>query len=239
MLISQATARALDEIATRERDVMHAYTPAAVPARPDVAKPANALLTLDPLSVSAPSDAYFVSSDERGRTCFSRDGGFAFRDGELVDGVGRPVLGYRNGTGALSPLRADPVDAALGLTDDVRVDRDGSVTYARTAIDPRTGAREERRISLGRIALARFAPGTKLQAVDAARFIAPPGIAPHIGRANDGNFGAIEPNAREGSRVDIDLGLEKLREAYLALDALHAADTAQRGVEKTAMDLLK
>ncbi|MGZ3499449.1 MAG: hypothetical protein ACXWNK_11340 [Vulcanimicrobiaceae bacterium] len=239
MLISTATTRALDEIAMRERDVMQAYTPAAVPERSDVAKPPNALFTFDSLSVSAPSDAYFVSSDERGRVCFSRDGSFALRDGELVDGQGRPVLGYRTGASALSPLRADPVDAALGLTAGVRIEPDGSVTYARAIIDPRTGAREERRSSFGRVALARFAAGTKLHAVDATRFIAPPGIAPHFGSASDGNFGAIEPNAREGSRVDIDLGLEKLREAYLALDAVRAADSAQRGVEKTAMDLLK
>lgn len=239
MLISPATTRALDDIATRARDVMQAYRPGAIPERSDVAKPANAFYTLDPLSVSAPDGAYFVSSDERGRVCFSRDGSFALRDGELVDANGQPVLGYRPGTNTLSTLRADPVDTALGFSAGVRIEADGSVTYARTTIDPRTGARAEQRTSFGRIALARFAAGTKLQAIDATRSTAPPGVAPHFGSAGDGNFGALEPNAREGSRVDVDLGLEKLREAYLALDAMLAADSAQRGVEKTAMDLLK
>ncbi len=239
MLISPAITRARETVAARERDVLQAYTPGAQPERSDAAQPSNAAFTLDPLSASAPTGAYFVTSSERGITSFGRDGQFSISNAVLVDARGCSVLGYRDGGSALVPLRADPVDAALGIVDGARIESDGSLTYERTSIDPRTGAREARRISIGRVALARFAAGTKLQALDAARFAAPAGAAPHYGRAGDGNFAALQPNSREGSRVDIDLGLQKLQEAYLSLDALQAADRAGREVEKTAMDLLK
>ncbi|MDQ2872930.1 MAG: hypothetical protein M3R35_07380 [Candidatus Eremiobacteraeota bacterium] len=239
MLISAAIARAREAVAARERDVLQAYTPGARPERSDAAAPANADFTLDPLSASAPPDTYFASSSERGNTSFSRDGRFAISSDTLVDGHGRPVLGYHDGSDALAPLRVNAVDAALGYANGARIERDGSVTYERATIDPRTGNRETQRISIGRVALARFAPGTPLQAIDAARFTAPAGAAPHFGRATDGNFAALTPNSREGSRVDIDLGLQKMQEAYLSLDALQAADRAGRDLEKTAMDLLK
>ena len=139
----------------------------------------------------------------------------------------------------MAPLHADPVDEALGLVRDARIESDGSVTYERAAIDPRTGRRETRRIAMGRLALARFAPGTKLQAVDAQHAAAPAGVAPHFGRAGDGNFGEIACFARESSGIDIEAGLERLQEAYLALDAIRAAGQARFGLEKTTMDLLK
>jgi hypothetical protein len=37
----------------------------------------------------------------------------------------------------------------------------------------------------------------------------------------------------------MDLGLQRLQEAYLALDAIRAAGQAQNAVQKMAMDLLK
>ena len=239
MLISNATSRALDDIAVRERDVLQAYSPGAVSARGDVAKPFAAVPVLDPLSVAPPADAYFITTDDRGRMLFTRDGSLKIQDGALVDAHGRPMLGYSQEGAPLAPLRTDPVDAALGYTKSARIEADGTVTYERTTIDPRTGLREAQRAIAGRLALARFAPGTKLQAIDPQHVTAPLGIAPHVGHAGDGNFGAITPSAREGSGIDIDLGLQRLQEAYLALDALRAAGKAQGSVEKTAMDLLK
>ena len=44
---------------------------------------------------------------------------------------------------------------------------------------------------------------------------------------------------RERSRVDIDESLMRLKEAYLAFDALQAAEAAKGHLGKTAMDLLK
>jgi flagellar hook protein FlgE len=239
MLISNATMRALDDIAVRERDVLQAYSPGATAQRGDVAKPQTAQPSLDPLSVVPPADSYFITSDDRGRLLFSRDGGFALHDGTLVDAQGRAILGYARDGAPLSPLQADSVDVALGYMKSARIEADGTVTYERATIDPRTGLRELQRAAMGTLALARFAPGTQLQAIDSQHAAAPAGIAPHIGRAGDGNFGAVTPFARESSGIDIDAGLQRLQEAYLALDAIRAAGKAQGSVEKTAMDLLK
>jgi flagellar basal body rod protein FlgG len=239
MLISNATTRAFENVAARERDVLLAYSPGAIPERGDVAQTAEAAFALDPLSTAAPADAYFITTGDRGRQVFTHDGSFAVRDGTLVDAQGSPLLGFREDGSALAPLRFDAVDAALGLTSSTRIEADGSVTYDRTTIDPRTGVREVRRATLGRLALARFTAGTRLQTVDAQHVAAPPNIAPHIGSPGDGSFGLLQPFAREGSGVNIDLGLQRLQEAYLALDAIRAASKAQGGVEKAAMDLLK
>lgn len=239
MLVSNAMTRAFDEIATRERDVLQAYAPGATPERGDVARTAGALPSIDPLSVGAPDGAFFITSDDRGRMLFTRDGSFSMKNGTLVDSQGKPILGYARDGATLAPISADPVDAALGFTQDARIESDGSVTYDRNTIDPRTGKREVHRANMGHIALARFAPGTKLQAVDAQHGAAPLGVVPHIGRSGDGSFGAITPFARTESGIDIDAGLQRLQEAYLALDAIRAAGKAEGGVEKTTMDLLK
>jgi flagellar basal body rod protein FlgG len=231
--------RALDDIAVRERDVLQAYTPGAIPERADVAQDVAATFALDPLSAAAPANAYFVARDDRGRMLFTRSGTFSLREGALVDAQGQEVLGFTEDGATLSPLRADAVDAALGLTSSMRIEANGSVTYDRTTIDPRTGTRQVEHATLGRLALARFAPGTKLQSADVQHAFAPAGIAPHIGIPGDGNFEALQPFAREKSGVNIDLGLQRLQDAYLALDAIRAAGNVQGSIEKTAMDLLK
>jgi flagellar basal body rod protein FlgG len=239
MLISNTVMHALDDIAVRERDVLQAFTPGAQPAKSDVARRQDPAFTMNPLSAAAPADSYFLTSDDRGRTLFTRDGSFRLRDGALVDESGNPVLGYVKDGAPLGPLRADPVDLALGFANSAHVEADGSVVYERATIDPRTGRREVQHARLGRVALARFAAGTKLQAVDPQHVTAPAGIAPHVGKPGDENFGALQPYARESSGIDIDLGLQRLQEAYLALDAIRAAGKAQGGIQKTAMDLLK
>lgn len=217
MLIGDSTARAMQNIADRERDVVQ---------------------MLSPSNVAAPDGAYFVTAGERGGALYSRDGAFALQNGTLVDASGREVLGLRD-DGTLTPLRADPVDAALELTEHAYIENDGRVWYERTVVDPRSGAPEAQNVAMGRLALARFAPGTKLQTVDAQHAGAPPQIAPHVGTAADGNFGTLRPLSHAAGTADIDRQLERLQEAYLALDALRAAGAARSGTEKTAMDLLK
>ncbi|MDP9016728.1 MAG: hypothetical protein M3N19_00215 [Candidatus Eremiobacteraeota bacterium] len=239
MMVSPSSSRALDEIAKRQQDLRTAYTAGGGATHHDVLTTAKSMFTLDPLSAVAPADSYFVARDERGRQVYTRDGAFHLQDNMLVDRFDQPVQGYNKDSGALAPLRIDPVDVALGRTADLQVGADGSLTYGRTAIDPRTGAPEQTRVCVGRLALARFSAATQLQAVDATRSLAPPGVVPHMGVAGDGNFGAIAPHQEEGSRVDFNLGIERLQEAYLAFDALRAAHSAQGKVEKTAMDLLK
>lgn len=239
MMVSTSTAHALDEIARRQQDLRSAFTPGATPVRGDVARPVQSKFTLDPLCAAAPADSYFVGMDERGRQTYSRAGVFHLQENMLVDRSNQPVLGYDKTTGALAPLRMDPVDVALGRTADLQIGADGCVTYGRTAIDPSSGKQEQTRVVVGRLALARFSAATQLQALDATHSVAPPNVTPHTGVPGDGNFGALAPHQEEQSHVDFDLGIERLQEAYMAFDALRAAHSAQGHVEKTAMDLLK
>ena len=60
MLISDATARALENVASRERDVVQMLTPA---------------------DLAAPDGAYFLTGGERGKPLYSRDGTFSLRGG--------------------------------------------------------------------------------------------------------------------------------------------------------------
>lgn len=55
----------------------------------------------------------------------------------------------------------------------------------------------------------------------------------------DGTFAPLLPMHRERSRVDVNESLIRLKDAYLAFDALRAAETAKAHVGKTTMDLLK
>jgi len=218
MLIADATARALESVASRERDLARVF-------------PQMQSLT--------PPDAYFVTRDETGRLLFTRNDSLFLRDGTLTDANGREILGYRTAGSALSPLRADPVDLSLGVTANAQIGPDGAVTYARQAIDPRSGERRLQYVSLGRLAVARFPAGTRLPAGEGLYSAAPAGVAPHIGVPGDGNFAPLASPLKQSREGDLDLGLQRLQEAYLALDALRAASSAQGSVQKTAMDLLK
>lgn len=238
-MISAPISRALDEVATRERDAMQIFTPGASAAHGDAqSAPANRFV-LDPLSAAAPAGAYFVTRDERGALLFTRDGALQLRDGTLTDAQNRPALGYAGPQAGLQPVTIDPVDARLGYARSARIESDGAVVYERPAIDPRTGARENVRVVAGYLALARFAPGTALVPADPGHAYAPAGVAPYVGRAGSDGFGAIAPFAREGSGIDVDASLQRLQEAYLALDAIRAATKAQDSIGKTAMDLVK
>ncbi|MHB8146927.1 MAG: hypothetical protein ACYDGM_06665 [Vulcanimicrobiaceae bacterium] len=240
MLVNPATIAALDRISARAADVRMAFTPGAVPANDDVATTrARARFDPDPLCIAAPPGDYFITGDERGHTLYTRDGALTIARGALRGRDGQPIFGYAGGSGTLGALSLDPVDAALGRITGAHIERDGSLVYARSVIDPRTGAREEQRVMVGRVALARFPAGTKLQRTDASHFVAPSGSIPHVGRPADANFGAVEPQHRQESRVDIDRALARLKDAYLAFDALAAGQTAQWGLGKTAMDLVK
>ena len=240
MLIDSATSAVFDRIAQRAADAKMAFTPGAAPTRGDVAteKP-ESHFALDPLSVAAPENAYFITTDGRGRRCYTRDGSFALHDATLVGSNGKPMLGFVTQNGPLVQLRVDSVDEALGRARMLRVEADGTVAYDRAAVDPRSGGQETQRVVVGQLALARFAAGTKLVTVDANHLAAPPDEPPHIGRPADENFGTLTAFAREDSRVDLDASLQKLKDAYLAFDALQAAHKAKGHLGKTAMDLLK
>jgi flagellar basal body rod protein FlgG len=239
MFLNSSLALALDRISERAADVRRAYTPGAVPRYDDVATAApSSAFTLDPLAVTAPDGAYFVSVDDSGRRVYTRNGSFAIRDGRLAGADGRPILGSAPG-GSLSELRVDPVDEALGRIGDAQIEPDGTFVYRRDTLDPRSGRHESLRVVVGRIALARFPAGTRLEADDAGHAAPPDGVSPEIGLAADGKFAALAPMQRERSRVDLDESLVRLKEAYLVFDALRAAEAAKHHLGKTAMDLLK
>ena len=240
MLIDPALSDALDRIAQRGADGMRAYTPGAVPAFDDVATAASGSRpALDPLSVAPPENAYFIVSDPAGERRYTRDGSFALRGDRLVADGDAPVLGFTSATGGLAPIRVNEVDAALGRVRSPHLEADGTLVYARDAIDPQSGARETQRVVAGRVALARFPAATRLTPGGPSSLSAPSDVLPHLGRPGDGTFRAVEPMRRERSRVDLDASLTHLQDAYLAFDALQAAHRAQGSVKKTSMDLLK
>ena len=160
-------------------------------------------------------------------------------NGTLVCSNGRPVLGFANDGTTAGPLTVDAVDDALGRVQNVRIESDGNVTYDRRVVEPRTGESQVQRMSIGRLALARFPAATKLITAGDGTVTAAPDVVPHTGRAADGNFGAIAPMRRDESRIDFDRSLERLHDAYVAFDALQAVHKAQGQTGKVAMDLLK
>jgi flagellar basal body rod protein FlgG len=240
MFLNPAMSAALDRIAERAADVRRAFTPGAEPQRDDVATPApSSGFTLDPLSVVAPDGTYFIVSDLRGHTTYTRDGAFALRDGRLVAADGAPVFGIRAPSAELTELRVDPVDAALGRIGQPHIEPDGSFVYRRNTVDPRSGARNVQRVVVGRIALARFPAGTRLDQSDPNGSTAPPNEMPQVGLAGNGGFAQLAPMQRERSRVNLNESLARLDDAYLAFDALAAAEAAKAHLGKTVMDLLK
>jgi flagellar hook protein FlgE len=240
MFLNSALSLALDRIAERARDVRRAFEPGASPAYDDVATGrTSSVPTLDPLSVVAPDGAYFLSKDVTGQTTFTRNGSFHLNEGVLVGADERPVLGFVAAEGALGELRIDPIDAVLGRARNVHIEPDGSLGYDRITIDPRTARPEPQRIVAGRVAVARIPAATKLESIEGGAFTLPPGVLPHTGLAGEGAFGPLQPMRRERSGVDLDESLARLKAAYVAFDALAAAETANRYLGKTALDLVK
>ncbi len=238
-MVSRSTLHALDEIHRRQQDVAHVFTAGAAAAADDVRKVPETRLSLDPMTAAAPAGAYFVGMDDRGRQTYTRAGTFRLADNALVDGTGHLVLGYASAAAGLGPLRADPVDVALGRTANLVLGVDGTISYERNAIDPKSGARAPAHVVIGRLALARFPAATRLQPIDATHVIGSSGSTPHIGRPGDINFGSLTPHREEQSQVDLDAGIERLQEAYIAFDALRAVHGAHGKLEKAAMDLVK
>ncbi len=239
-MIDPATANALERIDARNDDVRNAYRPGFVPQSNDVARSARSVPERDPLAVALPEGAFIVTPDASGELSYSRDAAFKMNGGELQASDGRPVLGFSLGNRKLLvPLRVDPYDAALGRVTGERVEADGTASYTRTTIDPRTGERRAERVALGRVALARFPAGTQPERIDGVHVRPPRGVVPQLGVPADGNFGAFVTSARDLGRVDILTGLEKMKEAYAQFEALRAAHHGRGETEKIALDLVK
>ena len=241
-MIAAATAEALGRIAARAQDVARAYTAGGFANSHDVNAPRAPEYATDPLSVAAPPNAYFVTAGANGSRSFTRDGGFTLDGATLRGADGSAVLGYPGGDarGTLPvPLTLPANDVALGRCTNVRVESDGTLSYTRDSIDPRTAERGVERITAGRIALARFPAGTQPVRLDERHVGAPQGIPPHLGTPADGTFSGLATYARDTGTIDVDTSLAKLSEAYRAFSALAAANKARGGTDQTAMDLLK
>jgi flagellar basal body rod protein FlgG len=239
-MLPPASLEALKRIADRANDVLAAYTPGAIPTYGDVNGTLPPLPSDDPLSAAAPPGAWFVTLDERGARTYTRAGAFHIgADGTLQTVDGARVLGTASGANVVTPLRLPEPDRTLGRTADVHVEDDGVLAYTRTSIDPRTRERTTERAVVGRIALARFPAGGNPQRLDATHFGAVAGVVPHLGAPADGSFAALATRARDAGNVDIDTGLQRLSEAYVAFSALEAANKAQGAGAKVVMDLLK
>jgi len=238
LFLNSTLTAALDRIAERAADARRAFTPGAQPLHDDVATPAaRSDFTLDPLAVSAPEQSYFVIRDERGHYGFTRDGDFALRDGRLVDRLGRAVTGIAAGESA-AEIRADAVDVTLERVSAAHIESDGTVAYQRVAVDPRNATRAAQRVVIGRIMLARFPAGTRLEN-DGDLLRPHAGIAAQTGAPGNNGFGTLLPMHRPRSGIDVDESLARLKEAYMSFEALAAAERAKGHLGKTAIDLLK
>lgn len=231
-MLNAATARALADVAARANDVLHAYDPSYEPNFPEARAARRVVRADDALAVAPPDDSSFVVGGPAGERRYSRDGRLKFSEGRLHNADG-DVLGFAPGAARNAvpqPLRADAIDVALGRTIDLRVEPDGTVAYNRTVTDPRTMQRATQRVVVGTIALARFPAGSNPARAQ---------TAPHLGRPAEAGFGALATRARALGPVDINLGLAKLQEAYLALDALQGAQKARSDLDAGAMNLVK
>jgi flagellar basal body rod protein FlgG len=239
MLVS-ASLDALQRIADRANDVLSAYAPGAVARFGDVASAPRPLPATDPLSVVAPPGTWFVAQNERGERTYTRAGAFHIAaNGTLQTIDGAPVLGTTNGAATLQSLALPEPDRTLGRCDDVHVEDDGTVAYSRTTIDPRTRERTPERVVVGRVALARFPAGGAPQRIDATHFRAVAGVVPHYGAPAAGGFAPLMTHARDTGGIDLDTGLQRLSDAYVAFSALQQAYRASGESTKVAMDLLK
>lgn len=233
---------AFERIAARSEDLRDAFRPGGVPLHADVAASPRVLGSSDPLSVTLPSGAWLVTADADGARAYTRDGALTLADGVLRTRDGAAVMGYANGDargGLATALQLPAADRALGRCDEAAIEADGSVVYRRIAIDPRSGERTLERRTIGRLALARFPAGTEPVRLDGGHVAAPHGIAPHLGTAGDGSFGALTTASREAGSVDIAAGVERLNEAYRQFEALGAAFRSRASVQKTTLDLVK
>ena len=233
---------AYERVISRAQDLREAFRPGSVPLNDDVRTAPYVTASSDPLSVVPPPGAWFVTRGPDGARAYERDGALSLESGVLRTRDGTDVLGYPRGDARGTvpvPLRVPDTDRALGRGADARVEGDGTVTYTRAAIDPRTGLRGVERVVVGRIALARFPAGTQPARLDGARVAAPPGVVPHLGTPGDGTFPALATFSRDAGTIDIAAGVARLDEAYRAFEAMGAVVKSRASVQKTTVDLVK
>ena len=240
-MVNASLARIFAEIERRGEDLATLFAPGAQPHHDDVLGSEKIERSHNPLSFVPPRDAYLLTGDPA-RPSFTRDGALELRDGTLVCADGSPLLGFARGAPSgspLVPLQVDRSDLILGRLDDARIDPDGLFSYARTAIEPGTLEPVVERVEVGRVALARFPSGSRLERVDATHVRPPNGVAPLVGTPADGSFDALAVRSRAIGRIDPDAAVARLQDAYLTARALGAAERTKNGMARAAFDLVK
>jgi len=239
-VLDAGVARAIEAVEKRGDDLRMVYTGGALPNFQDAIRPERAEITGDPLSLVLPEDAFLVAGDPN-RPTFTRDGALAVRDGVLVSSDGTPVLGFvdGDGSGIPKPLSIEKNDALLGRARDLRIEPDGVFGYARDVIDAATLETNVERVVVGRVALARFPAGTRLEKVDASHAKPPASVIPFVGTPNDGSFASVEVQRRAVGRLDSDAAIARLQEAYLTMRALGAEERTRNAFARGAFDLVK
>lgn len=237
-----AIQRAVDAIQRRADDVQSLFRSGAQPQYLDALRTETVEPATDPLAIVVPERAYLLAGDAA-RPVYTRDGALVVVDGVLATREGTPILGFaadeQPSHAVPRALRIDRRDVLLGRIDDARIDSDGVFGYARSTIDPQTLDPRVERIVVGRLALARFPAGSKPERLDRTHVAAPVGIAPLVGAPADGTFGALATRSRALGRIDPDAAIARLQDAYLALDALGAAERTRTGMARDAFDLVK
>lgn len=221
-----AVERVQQRVEALRDDALHAYDPAYQPRDARVAMPLGEPSTQAnlqaPLTCEAPPGAFLVFDARDGGRSYVRAAALTVREGCLVDGDGLPLLGYPQGAaeGVVGELRITGRDGLLSRAVALRIERDGSIRYARRTLDAQ-GSAATQWIALGRLALATFEDGVA-----------------RIGAPGERAIPLLEPRV-QGGRVDLPRALERLQEAYLQLDALRAARTAQDAGDRTALGIVK
>jgi hypothetical protein len=239
-MMNAGIAAAIEAVEKRSEDLRLVYTGGAQPVFADALRAERVELNGDPLSLVLPDGVYLVAGDVA-KPVYTQDGSLQVRDGALVSSGGTPVLGFVEGDAShvARPLELEKNDALLGRATDVRVEPDGVFGYARTVVDPKTGASSVERVVVGRLALARFPAATRLERVDATHIRPPANVVPFVGTPNDGSFASIETQRRAIGRLDSDAAIERLQDAYLAMRALSAEERTRNAFARGAFDLVK
>src|SRR5579875_3539910 len=134
-----APADAYERVVSRAEDLRDAFRTGRTPRNDDVRTTPRVVPASDPLAIVPPPGAYLVVRGADGARAYERDGALSLADGTLRTSDGAEVLGYPGGSARAAvpvPLRVPAVDAALGRAADARIEADGTVAYARAAIDP-------------------------------------------------------------------------------------------------------
>ncbi len=243
-MIDGVTAQTLEQLDVRTEDVRHQFDPGYIPVLDEDRKTTGtrAVNSLDALHTTAPQDAFYAGVDAHGRRFYTRDGAFDLQSFHLRTADGSSVLGYPANAKPGSepqPLDIDRNDYVLGNVHDAKIGEDGTFEYTRKTADPKTGAETSERVVVGRLALARFPAGTRIEAADGVHVTARAGEEPTLGMPSTEGFGTLLAHSDDRGGIDIQQGLSHLRDAFVAYTAIQSAKNAHGHTDKIAMDLIK